>query len=115
MANKLIALNSNYFLARGTFNLWRGSGRPLIHYARGFFRSGVALVAVWFQSPLNQVVNSSWFDATGTGFTWFNRHSIYFCIDLSDGNDNLDARLQDCTSATVPGALFWVLNFPPLS
>jgi hypothetical protein len=80
-----------------------------------FFRSGVAVVAVCFQSHLNKVVNSPKFDATSIGFHRFNRRIIYFCIDLSDGNDNLDARLQDCTSATVAGALFWVLNFPPLS
>jgi hypothetical protein len=61
------------------------------------------------------MANSFNFAATGTCFPWFNRRCAHFCIDLSDGNDNLDARLQDCISATVPGASIWVFNFPPLS
>ena len=83
----------------------------MTYRGRGLFRAALLLVAVRFQGPLDQAVNWLKFDATGASFHWFNRRGVYFCIDLSDGNENLDARLQDCTSATAPGALFWVFNF----
>ena len=34
------------------------------------------------------------FDTTGRPFRWFNLDESHFCVDLSDGNDNLDARFH---------------------
>ena len=67
--------------------------------------------AIWLQSAAEETINLLKLDATGILFAWYSQRWTHFCIDLSDGNDNLDARLQDSTSATVPGALFWVFNF----
>jgi hypothetical protein len=34
------------------------------------------------------------FDTTGRRFRWFNLDCNHFCVDLSGGNDNLDARFH---------------------